>query len=201
MAYTLALNETMAYGKIQNIVQIAGMIFLISALVFRSFVGGAFVILPLVLTVIVNFALLGFSRTALDIPTSAIMAVAVGLGADFAIYFLFRFREEQARAEDPARAVFLTMTTSGKAISYVSTAVCLGYLVLMGSGFGIHLRTALLMAAAMAVRCLATLILLPALLFLTQPRFAFRPKGPATMIFTTKAAGIQRTERGNWAER
>ena len=195
MAYTLALNETMAYGKVQNIIQIAGIIFLVSALVFRSFVGGAFVILPLALTVIVNFALLGFSRTALDIPTSAIMAVAVGLGADFAIYFLFRFREEQARTEDTAGAVFLTMTTSGKAITYVSTAVGLGYLVLMASGFGIHLRTALLMAAAMAVSCLATLVLLPSLLVLTQPRFAFRPKAAPAGMFTAKTPTTQRPER------
>lgn len=174
MSYTLALNQTMAQGKIQNIVQIAGIIFLASAILFRSLVGGAFVILPLAITVLVNFALLGFSGAGLDIPTSAIMGVAVGLGADFAIYFLFRFREERARVGDPTDAVFLTMTTSGKAIAYVSTAVCLGYLVLMTSGYGVHLRMALLMASAVAVSCLATLVLLPPLLFQVRPRFAFR---------------------------
>ncbi len=182
MAYTLALNETMAHGKIQNILQIAGIIFLASALLFRSVVGGAFVILPLAITVVVNFALLGFSRTALDIPTSAIMGVAVGLGADFAIYFLFRFREELARVGDAPEAIGLTMTTSGKAIAYVSSAVCLGYLALMGSGFGIHLRTALLMASAIAVSCLATLVLLPPLLLFIRPRFAFCPRGPVAVM-------------------
>src|SRR5262249_13183846 len=123
MAYTLALNQVMAHGKAQNILQIIGIIFLASAFLFRSLVGGAFVVLPLALTVMVNFALLGFTGMALDIPTSAIMGVAVGLGADFAIYFLFRFREELARVGDPAEATFLTMTTSGKAITYVSSAV------------------------------------------------------------------------------
>ena len=60
---------------------------------------------------------------------------------------------------------------------------------------------ALLMAAAMAVSCLATLVLLPSLLVLTQPRFAFRPKRAATMRFTVKAPGIETPERSKWAER
>ncbi len=187
MAYTLALNETLAIGKAQNILQIAAIIFLASALLFRSLVGGAFVILPLAITVIVNFALLGFSGTALDIPTSAIMAVAVGLGADFAIYFLFRFREELARVGDAAQATFVAMTTSGKAITYVSTAVCVGYLALIGSGFGIHLRTALLMASAISVSCLATLTLLPPLLLWMRPRFAFAPKRPIATVAGEKS--------------
>jgi hydrophobe/amphiphile efflux-3 (HAE3) family protein len=174
MAYTLALNETMAKGKILNILQIAGIIFAISALLFRSLIGGGLVILPLALTVLLNFALLGFSGTSLDIPTAAIMGVAVGLGADFAIYFLFRFREELARTGDAAKSTFMTMTSSGKAITYVSTAVSLGYLVLMTSGFGIHMRMALLMASAVAFSCLATLVLLPPILLLARPRFIFR---------------------------
>jgi predicted RND superfamily exporter protein len=175
LAYTLALNQVMARGKVQNILQIIGIIFAAASLLFRSAIGGAFVIVPLALTVVVNFALLGFTRTALDIPTSAIMGVAVGLGADFAIYFLFRFREELARLGDAARAAAAATTTSGKAIVYVSTAVCLGYQALALSGFGVHLRTALLMASALAVSCLATLVLLPPLLFVTRARFAFGP--------------------------
>jgi predicted RND superfamily exporter protein len=173
MAYTLALNDTLAHGKVQNIVQIGAIIFLVSALLFRSLAGGAFVVLPLALTVLVNFALLGFTGTPLDIPTSAIMGVAVGLGADFAIYFLSRFREELGRTSDAAQATFLALTTSGKAIAYVSAAVCVGYLALMGSGFGIHFRTALLMASAITTSCLATLALLPPLLLWLRPRFAF----------------------------
>jgi predicted RND superfamily exporter protein len=173
MSYTLALNETMAHGKVQNILQIIAIIFLLSSLLFRSVVAGVFVIVPLAITVIVNFALLGFSRTPLDIPTAAIMAVAVGLGADFSIYFLMRFREELGRALDASKAMFATMTTSGKAIVYVSTAVSLGYLTLTLSGFGIHMRTALLMGSAIVVSCLSTLVLLPPLLLLTRPRFSF----------------------------
>lgn len=188
MAYTLALNEAMAHGKVQNIVQVGAIIFLISALLFRSLAGGALVLLPLAVTVVVNFALLGFSRTPLDIPTSAIMGVAVGLGADFAIYFLFRFREEFARSSGMAGALFATMTTSGKAITYVSTAVCVGYLALVASGFGIHLRTAFLMSSAIAVSCLATLVLLPPLLALARPRFAFGPASPAAVPLRAPSA-------------
>ena len=64
-----ALNQIMVHSKILNIVQIAGAVFVISALVFRSAVAGALVLLPLALTVVVNFGVMGWLGMRLNIPT------------------------------------------------------------------------------------------------------------------------------------
>jgi len=65
------------------------------------------------------------------------------------------------------------LVTSGTAIFFVSSAVALGYLVLVCSGFKgwVHLGglTALIMALASA----AAVMVLPALVMLLRPRFVF----------------------------
>ena len=57
------------------------------------------------------------------------------IGADAAIYLIFRIREEISTGAPVHRAIRTSLRTSGKAIFFVSSAVALGYLVLVGSGF------------------------------------------------------------------
>ena len=52
--------------------------------------------------------------------TAAISAMAIGIGADYAVYFLFRVREEFERTGDLRQATSVALTTSGKAIAYVN---------------------------------------------------------------------------------
>jgi predicted RND superfamily exporter protein len=99
--------------------------------------------------------------------------MAVGIGSDYAIYFLFRFREELAVSRTPGLALASTMQTSGKAIAYVSSAIAGGYLVLCVSGFVFHLELGLLVALAMVVSSLAAITLLPALVLELEPSFLF----------------------------
>jgi len=68
--------------------------------------------------------------------------MAVGIGSDYAVYFLFRFRRGARHQPDPVpRARRGTMQTSGKAIVYVSSAIAGGYLVLCVSGFVLSHRS------------------------------------------------------------
>lgn len=187
IASNAALTEVMVHGKVINMLQIAAIIIVVSALVLRSFLGGLLVATPLAVAVIVNFGVMGFFSIPLDIITSPIAAMAVGIGSDYAIYFLFRFREELGVSRTPALALASTMQTSGKATLYVSSAIAGGYLILCVSGYVFHLELGLLVALAMVVSSGATLTLLPALALLTRPRFLFgteevQPQtGPARM--------------------
>ena len=191
VAETTALNEVMVRAKVLNIVQISGVILIIASLVFRSLLGGVLVLVPLLLAVLVNFGLMGLTGIRLNIGTSLISAMAVGIGADYAIYVIYRFREELARGLDEAAALRLTLTTAGKAILFVASAVAGGYGVLLFSyGYYIHMWFAVLIASAMLVSSLGALTLLPALLLTLRPRFVFgsgrrelpRAPGPAAAL-------------------
>ena len=178
VAQESALAEVMVRSKLLNMVQIGAILLIIASLVFRSVSAGWLVVIPLVLTVLVNFGLMGLTGIPLNIDNSLTAAMVVGVGADYAIYLIFRLREELARTQDETEAVRTTLRTAGKATLFVASAVAGGYSVLAFSfGFYPHLWMAILIGAAMVVSCFATLTLLPSLLLLTRPAFVFRTAG------------------------
>jgi predicted RND superfamily exporter protein len=164
VASNAALTEVMVRGKALNILQIAAATVVISSIIFRSALAGMLVALPLAIAVILNLGAMGLLGIKLDIATSAITAMAVGIGADYAVYFLFSFRRELRACGDYDLALLRTFTSAGKAILYVSSAVGLGYSVLCLSTLRMLVQLGALVALAMFTSCLSTLLILPALL-------------------------------------
>jgi len=171
LASTAAATEVMVGGKIRNIGQIAFITWLVAAILLRSLVGGLLVVVPLALSVAVNFGAMGLVGLPLDSVTSAISAMAVGIGADYAMYYLFRTREELSRGVGLEEAVTSALQTSGKAVLFVSTAIACGYATLCLSGFGIHMRLGTLVALAMITSSIAALLLLPTIVVGLRPSF------------------------------
>ncbi len=186
-----AMNDIVVHDKIINTLQVGGIIFLLSALVLRSILGGLFVLLPLALAVVVNLGIMGWSHTWLDMTTAAITAMGISIGADFAIYLIFRVREEAATAASLEDAVRAGLHTSGKAIFFVASAVALGYMVLPFAGFSIWTRLGVLTAIIVSVSALATLTVIPSLALLGRPRFLV-----GTRRFAVPEAGGQRLAGG-----
>ena len=119
----IALNETMVRGKTINLIQISVFVVLITSILLRSLAGGFLVLLPLATAALVNLGLMGFTGIPLSLATAAISAMAIGIGADYAVYLIFRIREEFQRRGDLREATAYSLTTSGKAIAYVATSV------------------------------------------------------------------------------
>ena len=173
VAEAAALNEVLVHDKLLNILQIIVVVFIASCLLFRSFIAGLLVLLPLLISVVTNFGILGLFGIPLNIATSLISAMAVGIGADYAIYLISRYREEYLR--DPINALSVTLNSAGKACLYVAASVAVGYGVLAFSfGFKVHQWLALLIASAMFVSVFAALTLIPAILQRFHPKFLNR---------------------------
>jgi predicted RND superfamily exporter protein len=173
-----ALNDMVVHEKVVNIVQVSAIIFLLCALVLRSVVGGLFVLTPLAVAVIVTFGVMGWGGVWLDMSTAAMTAMGISIGADFAIYLLFRIREEWHRTGSLETAVLNSMRTSGVAIFYVSSAVVVGYMVLPISGFSIWTRLGVLTATGVGTSAIASLTVIPAGILLFRPHFVVAPAGP-----------------------
>src|SRR5438128_2125981 len=171
LASTAAATEVMVHGKVRNIAQIALITIAIASLLLRSVVGGLLVAMPLGLTVAVNFGVMGLLGIPLDTITSAISAMAVGIGADSAIYFLFRVREELAHGGKLEDALGRALMTSGKAVFFVSSAIAFGYATICLSGFGLDVQLGSLVALAMLVSSGSALLLLPAVIARFRPPF------------------------------
>jgi hypothetical protein len=176
----LAVNEHTTHTKVLNILLVLAAIFLVSSLVLRSLVGGLFVITPIAASMALLFGLLGWTGIRLDMGSASILAIAAGIGADYAIYFLYRLREEQRRAASDAAALHAALQTSGRAVLFVATSIGAGFAVLgLFSPFlGLRLF-GMLMPAAMAISCLAAVSLMPVLVLRTRPAFIFGARRPA----------------------
>lgn len=167
----IALNETMVRGKTINLIQISLLVVVITSILLRSLAGGLLVLLPLATSALVNLGLMGWTGIPLSLATAAISAMAVGIGADYAVYFVFRVREEFQRCGDLRAATATALTTSGKAIAYVASAVAGGYLCLTLSLFKVHVLLGCLVALTMVVSSAATVAFLPSVLLRVTPRF------------------------------
>lgn len=174
----IALNETMVHGKTINLIQISILVVVITAILLRSLMGGLLVLLPLATAALVNLGLMGWTGILLSMGTAAISAMAVGIGADYAVYFVFRVREEFQRTGDLREATATALTTSGKAIAYVASAVAGGYLCLALSFFKVHVLLGVLVALTMVTSSAATVAFLPSVILLVTPKF-LRRKVPA----------------------
>jgi predicted RND superfamily exporter protein len=173
----LALNDHVVMGKVLNIAAVFGVIFLIASLILRSFAAGAYVVTPLVMALLVDLAIFAWLDVAFDLAGSSIAAMGVGIGADYAIYFLYRFREEVGRTRDAAGALQATLASSGQAIFFVALAIGAGFAVYAVSDYHPLKIAGVLMPVTMAVNALTTVALVGALVVLRRPRFIFGAPG------------------------
>lgn len=184
-----AMNDVVVHDKIVNMIQIATIIFILSTAALRSPLGGLFVLLPLSLAVAFNLGLMGWAKIWLDMTTAAITAMGVSIGADFAIYLIFRVREEMRKRGDFEQAVRAALQTSGKAIFFVSSAVALGYMILPLSGFSLWIRLGALTALIVSVSALAAVTLIPSLALLVRPKFMIAPRGGEAVVTQPRGLG------------
>jgi hypothetical protein len=169
----LAVNEHTTTGKLLNMLVVLAVIYVVSSIVLRSAPGGLYVVTPIVATVVILFGVLGWTGVRLDMGSASVIAMAAGIGADYAIYFLYRLREERARLPSDEAAFGTALHTSGRAVLFVAASIGAGFAVM---GFSRYLGLRLfgtLMPAAMAISCLAALSIMPVLVLRMRPRFVF----------------------------
>jgi predicted RND superfamily exporter protein/outer membrane lipoprotein-sorting protein len=186
---TVALTESIVQDKVLNILQIMAAVLLITSLVFRSVSAGLVVLMPVIAAVLVNFGIMGLLGIPLQIGTALVSAMAVGIGADYGIYLIYRMREELGRDSNVDEALERAFRSAGKAVMFVSTAVAGGFGLLMLSwGFWVHFYMGFLVATAMLVSSVTALTLLPAVVFRFKPRFVFGAGATRTAPDASKPA-------------
>jgi predicted RND superfamily exporter protein len=149
-------------------------LFIIVAVVNRSFAAGFIGVLPLSILILVNFAVMGFAGIKLNIGTAMISSLTMGIGIDYTIHFLeafIRARREGGGADFLKKAY----VTSGIAIITDAVSTGFGFAVLLLSRFNMLAEFGLLVALSLIMSALVALIIIPALLLAINPRFI---KGP-----------------------
>jgi RND superfamily putative drug exporter len=136
-------------------------------IVFGTFLA---MVLPLI-TAIVSIGLsIAFVGVVANIFTVATFAptlsalLGLGVGVDYALFIVTRYRQGLLDGLDPEEAVAEAIDTSGRAVLFAGTVVCIAILGLFALGLSFFYGVALAAALSVATTVLASLTLLPALL-------------------------------------
>ncbi|HHE39221.1 MAG TPA: hypothetical protein ENL20_11715, partial [Candidatus Cloacimonetes bacterium] len=148
-----------------------GIVLILLAIQFKSFIGGVISILPIIMTVLFNFAIMWIFKIPLDAATVMIGSVAVGIGIDYTIHFNNRFHFEIGKKNSVENALETTLQTTGRAIIINAFSVMLGFLTLLLGSIVPMQRFGWLIALTMVVSAIASLTFLPSLLLITHASF------------------------------
>ena len=92
-----------------------------------------------------------------------LIVVLFGIGTDYILFFLFRYRERLREGEEKRAAVAHALERAGEAIASAGGAVIVAFMALVLSSLGIFRSIGPALAIAVAVTLLAALTLVPAL--------------------------------------
>jgi len=166
-------------------------IFILLSLIFRSLKAGLLGIIPLTISLVVLFGMMGITGIRLDVATALLSSIMIGVGVDYSIHFLWRYREERNQNRPATEAVLTTLSTTGRGIIFNALSVIVGFVVLIISSFT-PIRFFGILVVVSILSCLAgALVILPALVL----RFRFRFLEPSDAEVTVHDIKSRRAMR------
>ncbi|PYC21979.1 hypothetical protein DMO17_16130 [Aquipseudomonas alcaligenes] len=154
----VATTDAVVWGQVSSILLSLALIALMVMAMFRSVRLGFAALLPLLFTLVGIGALMALTGTDLDIGTSIIAAISVGIGIDYAIHVIAAMRRSRGTAEQVTQSA---LQHSGKPILINTFALGLGFLVLCLSGYQSLVNLGLFISLTMLLAALFALLVLP----------------------------------------
>jgi len=148
-------------------------------ILFRSVVIGFAVSIPLILTMIVNFAIMVTFQIPLDIGTALVASIAFGIGVDYAIHYTSALKNDlrgvkfTVAGKDYRKALTKAFSQVARPIVVNSLSLSAGFLVLTVSKYELLSNMGVLIASTMIVCAFITLFLLPTIFLLLKPKSLF----------------------------
>ncbi len=161
---TYRFSDLIIKGQIQSLLLALAFIFLLCLAMFRRLGDAGLALLPVSISVVVIYGIMGLIGLPLEIGTAITGAMALGIGVDFAIHYLYRYRHYQREGLDHAAIVVASNEDTGRALLFNALVVIGGFLVLLSAHLYPQVKLGVLVAGSMAICYLASCYLFPVLL-------------------------------------
>ena len=151
------------------------LIVVLLALIFRSVIACALPILTVALVGTTANGLIAMANEAFDLKADSSISVILfivlfGIGTDYILFFLFRYREALRLGFDGRGAVSHSVERAGEAIASAGGAVIIAFMAMVLSSLSIFRSIGPALAIAVAMAVLAALTLVPAVVATVGPR-------------------------------
>ncbi len=121
--------------------------------------------------VLVGSLITHVDQTSLELQNTFVL----GVGTDYSIFLVARYREELHRGADPREAAITSVTWAGQSIATSGATAILATLALTFSGVALLSQWGMVLSLSILIAVLVSLTVVPALLVLIGPR-AFWPR-------------------------
>lgn len=200
-------NRLVVRSQVQSFCLSFVLCFVITSGIFRSFKLGIYSMVPLIIPIALDFGIMGGSGIKLNAATAIVASIDIGMGIDYCIHYLSRYRHEIREGRSVEEAIGIALNTSGRGIIYNALAVAAGFMMLIPSQFVIISQLGLLVAVDMVTIAASALTFLPVSLMLFPPAFKEKTaKVPVTEVpirlvpQVARKEGMQSADHGRSAD-
>jgi len=159
---------------ILGLVNVAVMI--IAWIAYKSLYASIILLIPVNLSNFMLGATMYLLGIGFDINATIVAVMGVGVGIDYGIYLLSRICEEYAAAQgDLAKAIKVSLTTTGKAILFTASIMLIGIIPwYFLSDLKFMADMGMLLVAIMLINMVLSLVVLPLIVWFLNPGFLRR---------------------------
>jgi predicted RND superfamily exporter protein len=167
----LVFTDLILEGQIMSLILSLIIIIVLISMMFKKIKIGLIASVPIILTALISFGIMGFMGIPLNTTTALLSSIAIGIGIDYAVHFLEQYRTNAANTDDKMVAAQKTMAHSGRAIIYNAIVVIAGFLVLLFSVFPPNRELGALVSLNMFTSFVGTLTIMLVLLYVSNVYF------------------------------
>ncbi|HHW4150644.1 TPA: MMPL family transporter, partial [Campylobacter coli] len=155
--------QSLFSSQFDTLVFVILVIFVLFIIIFRSLKFSIIALLVNIIPLSMVFALMGILGIPLDMMSITIAAIAIGIGVDDTIHYIYRFKEE-IKTKSVEEAILASHLSIGSALYYTTIGIVLGFSVMMSSNFIPTIYFGVLTVFVMILLLSGSLFLLPSLL-------------------------------------
>jgi hypothetical protein len=163
---TILLNgvvNSLIASEIQTLFGSLVLIYALLSVMFLSWRIGIVALIPNVVPVAVFFGALGLTGITLNVATSIIAPMALGIAIDDTIHYFSRFNREAKRLANEERATVAVLRSVGRPVIYSTVSLVVGFLMLAWSDLLSYRQVGGMGAFTLAFSLLVEMTLTPAL--------------------------------------
>src|SRR5438094_503439 len=135
-----------------------------------------------------------------DTTTTFLFTIMLGVGTDYAIFLMARYREERIEGHDKAQAVQTSITWSGESIATSATTVIIAFGAMTLTSFTLLRSIGVGLGFGVLIALLVSLTLIPSLILIAGDRIFWPTSGKRFEGYAARARK-RRTERPGYFRR
>ena len=155
--------DDIVYGQLLSLAGALAVIYAVLVVLFGSMRVGGLALIPNILPIIYFFGLLGLTGITLNLVTSLVAAVILGIAVDDTMHFLSRFNHEARRVASEREGIEAALAAVIRPVTFTTAALCCGFLTLTMGDLQSQVEFGTLAAVTLFIAWFIDLVFTPAL--------------------------------------